>query len=285
MSGFTYLDSPIPRDELAERLFAGELIVFRGLASMARLLAAAKSAVEAAYGAGAEEVHRGLAFEDLRRSAEGLRRDFAAAEDLRESFAAVFSELGFAPGETFGDRRVLRIVPPGPRREEYALRSLPPHRDTWGSKILAQINWWAPVYEVGKENTLLLYPRYWSQPIANSSPRWDLNALYAARRRGEAYPRLPLAEEEPDPALALPCTIAPGELLCFSGAQLHASARNITGRTRFSIETRTVSLCDLWAGRGAPDIDGCPGVPAYRWFSRLADDASLQTVIGESGQA
>lgn len=280
LSGFTTLDTPLPRDELAERLFAGELIVFRGLPAMGRLVEMTRARAEAALGRSPEAAHRVLELEELRARAGMLRQEFAAAEDLRSAFTEVFSALGFTPEETFGDRRALRIVPPGPRRTEGALRSLPPHRDSWGSNLAAQINWWAPIYQLEAANTLLLYPAYWSKPIANSTPRWNLEDLYAARARGEAYPRLPVAEEAPDATAALYCTIAPGDLLCFSGAQLHASALGPAGRTRISIETRTVSLPDLRAGRGAPNVDGHPGIAAYRWFSRLSDDAGLQSVIG-----
>ncbi|MEX1304063.1 MAG: hypothetical protein WEA84_02730 [Rhodovibrionaceae bacterium] len=254
----------------------------RGLPAMGRLVELTRARAEAALGSAPDAAHLAFEFEELRARAGRLRRDFAAAGELRTAFAEVFSALGFAPEETFGDRRALRIVPPGPRRTEGALRSLPPHRDSWGSNLAAQINWWAPVYRLEAANTLLLYPDYWSKPIANSTSRWSLEELYAARQRGEAYPRLPVAEEEPA-AAALPCTIAPGDLLCFSGAQLHASALGSSGRTRISFETRTVSLPDLRAGRGAPNVDGHPGLAAYRWFTRLTDDAGLQSVIGEGG--
>jgi hypothetical protein len=200
---------------------------------------------------------------------------------VRAAFRGLFEALGFAAEETFSDRRVLRLVPPGPRLSARPLRSLPPHRDTWGSNVAAQINLWAPVYPLSAERTLLLYPGYWDRPIANTTPDWNLEDLLAARERGESYPQLPVATEEPEPMAAAPCLIEPGDILCFSGAQLHASAPNASDRIRFSLETRIVALADLEAGRGAPNVDGHPGVVAYRWFSRASDDAGLESVIGE----
>lgn len=41
----------------------------------------------------------------------------------------------------------------------------------------------------------------------------------------------------------------------FSGAQLHSSVPNTSGRTRFSIEFRTVNLDDLEEARSAPNVD------------------------------
>lgn len=284
MAGFTTLDSPLARDELAERLFAGQLIVYRGMPAMARLLELSRSRVEAALGADPERAAERFTLAELRERAAGLRRDFEQDEELRAAFSSLFEALGFLPQETFGDRRVVRFVPPGPRREERPLRSLPPHRDTWGSNLPAQINWWAPVYPVAADRTMLLYPGYWDRPIANTTPDWSLDDLFAARARGEAYPQLPVAREMPQDSEALPCEIAPGDLLCFSGAQLHGSAINVSGRMRISLETRTVSLPDLEKRRGAPNVDGHPGVVAYRWFFRASDGRRLDEALNAAGR-
>ena len=66
--------------------------------------------------------------------------------------------------------------------------------------------------------------------------------------------------------------IEPGELLCFSGAHLHASRPNRTGRTRISIDLRTVDVMD---GQGAPNVDGLTRRTGYDWFHRLSDGACL----------
>jgi hypothetical protein len=74
---------------------------------------------------------------------------------------------------------------------------------------------------------------------------------------------------------------APGEILLFSGAQLHASIPNTSGRARFSVDFRTVDVGDLMAGRGAPLVDvHCTGT-AIRDFINVADESSFdeQTVI------
>jgi hypothetical protein len=48
---------------------------------------------------------------------------------------------------------------------------------------------------------------------------------------------------------------APGEVLLFSGNQLHASKPNTSGLARYSVDFRTLSVPDLIAGRGAPLVD------------------------------
>ena len=67
---------------------------------------------------------------------------------------------------------------------------------------------------------------------------------------------------------ACPVVIAPGDVLLFSGAHLHSSVLNFTGKTRFSTEIRMVDAEDFSRGEGAPNVDGrapCrPTVPRAR---------------------
>jgi hypothetical protein len=70
----------------------------------------------------------------------------------------------------------------------------------------------------------------------------------------------PRAEEpiEVDPQIRIVTPV--GGLLIFSGAQLHSTVQNATGRTRFSIDFRTVNLDDAVEMRGAPNVDStCTG--------------------------
>ena len=68
---------------------------------------------------------------------------------------------------------------------------------------------------------------------------------------------------------------APGEVLLFSGAQLHTSTPNTSGRARYSVDFRTVNVPDLLAGRGAPLADVyCTGT-AIRDFINVDDESVL----------
>ena len=57
----------------------------------------------------------------------------------------------------------------------------------------------------------------------------------------------------------------------FSGAQLHSSVPNTSGKTRFSIDFRVVNVDDVAAKRGAPVVDEeCTGT-TLRDFLRVTD--------------
>jgi len=61
---------------------------------------------------------------------------------------------------------------------------------------------------------------------------------------------------QPDIRLITP----PGGIIVFSGAQLHTTVPNTSGKTRFSIDFRSVNRRDVEAGLGAPNIDSdCTG--------------------------
>lgn len=52
----------------------------------------------------------------------------------------------------------------------------------------------------------------------------------------------------------------PGGIVIFSGAHLHTTVPNTSGRTRFSIDFRVVNRTDVRDGIGAPNVDSaCTG--------------------------
>jgi len=68
-------------------------------------------------------------------------------------------------------------------------------------------------------------------------------------------------------------------MLMFSGAQLHSSVPNTSGKTRWSIDFRTVHLGDAAARRGAPRSDeACTGT-TMRDYLRASDHQRLPEPI------
>jgi len=63
----------------------------------------------------------------------------------------------------------------------------------------------------------------------------------------------------------------PGSALIFSAAQMHSSVENTTGRTRFSIDFRTVHLDDVVARRGAPNVDSASTGTTMRDYLQSGD--------------
>jgi hypothetical protein len=187
--------------------------------------------------------------------------------------------VGVDAARTYWDSLYLRVVPPVEAGAERQIGRIGFHRDTWASNVRQQTNWWTTLGPLTAQRTLAFYTAYWSRPIANTSADWDLDEIRARRRSGERDEDLPIVPEPSEPvdtSSELRIVIEPGDLLCFSGAHLHASVPNVSDRTRISVELRTVNLDDVAQGRGAPEIDGqAPQVP-LEWFSSMKDGSPLR---------
>lgn len=272
-------------DDVAGRAFAGELVQLQGLPAVAEFVAAARAFVEDRL-PDPTRVHERLDADELATTAAGLRRAFRAEPVLLDGYARVLVALGLDPDRTFGDRLHLRILPPvalgaSARAVGAAQRPITGtrwHRDTWGSGVRAQLNWWLPLWPITAQRTLEFLPAYWDRELANTSPAWDVTRLRDPAARA-TMPTIPEATEPIDDAAPLRPVPAVGDLLVFSGAQLHGTVPNTTDRTRLSVETRTVHLDDLDAGRGAPAGDSRPPHVAWHWFGGMTDGRSLADVV------
>lgn len=137
-----------------------------------------------------------------------------------------------------------------------------PHRDTWYSAPSCQINWWIPIYDFQSDNGMAFHPRYWNQPVKNSSKGYNYyewNQKYRGGHVGQYLRENPRPLPKPtqpidlDPQIRL--IIPPGGMILFSAAQLNSSVPNTSGLTRFSIDFRMVNLDDVMEKREAPKVD------------------------------
>jgi hypothetical protein len=205
-----------------------------------------------------------------------LQARFRDDEEVLRLFGSALRHVGVDAARTYWDSLYLRVVPPTAGGGDQVGR-IGFHRDTWASNVLMQTNWWVTIRPLSADRTLAFYPRYWSRPIENTSAGWDLDAIRARRRSGESevLPIVPEPTEPVDTSSELRVVIEPGDLLCFSGAHLHATVPNVSARTRCSVELRTVNVDDLERGRGAPDLDGRAPVVPLEWFHSMVDGAAL----------
>jgi hypothetical protein len=151
------------------------------------------------------------------------------------------------------------------------------HRDTWYSAPFSQLNWWIPIYEIAPENAMAFHPRYWNQPVRNGSSSYNYDEWNRTGRKTAAQHvktdtrKQPRPEEplDPDPQIRV---IPPvGSILIFSAAQMHSTVPNRSGRTRFSIDFRTIHIDDVVAHRGAPNIDSACTGTTLRDYLRALD--------------
>lgn len=260
-----------------ERLFGGAILVFSGVPETAAFVAALRERAEAAFAPHDPPLaQQHLPREELARRCEALTQEVEGDRFLAQQLDGLLAALGADPALTHRDRMRLRIQVSGGDLDGRRPMTLPPHRDTWGSNVMAQVNWWAPLWPLDPGRTIAFWPELFARPVENSSAAWDYDALIASRKRGTTgYPLLPRACAPEALGPARPAIVPVGDIMAFSGAHLHAGTINTTGLVRFSFELRSVDAEDLREGLGAPNADGAAPRTPLQWFRRLGDGAPL----------
>lgn len=282
------LHPPCPAREFHDRIYAGEILRLEGLAQHSRVVRFTRQFLEERFHPHVPvELHRHLSHEQQAEQFAAATRDYARCAEVKGLWRDLFAAVGLDPGATVRDRLHLRFQPhQAPDTPVVRTRSTATvrfHRDTWGTNLYAQVNWWAPVYPLTAGRTMALYPQLWSQPLRNSSPGFDFAKVLEQSRSGvnvsAADGGIPKLLEEVPSALAVPVTIEPGAVIAFSAAHAHTGVPNHTGLTRISLETRTLFLEDFCAGRGAPDVDGHAPWMAPGLFRRVSDGVKFTELV------
>ena len=137
------------------------------------------------------------------------------------------------------------------------------HRDTWYSNPQCQITWWIPLHDVKLDETFQFYPQYFDKAVKNDSILFDHDSWTATDKKKKIgwqdkktgkeaiYPSL--TEKINRDGFGVEC--AKGSLLLFSGQHLHATLKQATGKTRFSIDFRTVSLQHFNTEKSPENVD------------------------------
>lgn len=237
-----------------EEIYSGRIFSFKKNSISLKLVAEIKNLISNSYEGSLDNFHHFEKHEDL---SVKLINELKNQKTLKDLFKSFLTDIGFNQGKTYWDKFVVRIAPASDKFKPRENSRIGIHRDTWGTNIHQQINWWAPINDLDVKNTLIFYPDYFSKKIRNSTASWDLNVYLEKRKQNDfSYPSAPeLLESLATDIKTLPVTIEPGEILCFSGSHLHSSTKEKSLKTRFSYEIRTVCMDDIESNIQAPNID------------------------------
>ena len=237
-----------------EEIYSGRIFSFKKNSISLNLVAEIKNLISTSYEGHLDNFHHFEKHEDL---SVKLINELKNQKTLKDLFKSFLTDIGFNQGKTYWDKFVVRIAPASDKFKPRENSRIGIHRDTWGTNIHQQINWWAPINDLDVKNTLIFYPDYFSKKVRNSTASWDLNVYLEKRKQNDfSYPSAPeLLESLATDIKTLPITIEPGEILCFSGSHLHSSTKEKSLKTRFSYEIRTVCMDDIESNIQAPNID------------------------------
>ncbi|MCV7230284.1 hypothetical protein [Mycolicibacterium komossense] len=260
------------------QLYDGRVITYAASPASLALIEHARALIAEAFGAlNPQTAQHELPVEEFAALLAELKPRFIHHPTSKACLRALLTERGCDSETTYFDVPRLRTSTSNDYLTSGISYAFHPHRDTWYSAPFSQINWWIPIYPVVADNVMAFHPQYWGVPVKNGSRRydyyeWNRTSRQTAAKHIKTDTRDQPKPEEPvtlDPQVRL--VPEPGGLMLFSGNQLHSTVPNTSGRTRFSIDFRTVNVDDVVARRGAPNFDSeCTGT-TLRDFLRVSD--------------
>jgi hypothetical protein len=277
-----FCDSKMDDAKRREELYRGSIFVYSPSPAAVNFCEFARELVEEAFHPyDPRVVQQTMAVERCVEILAELKPKFIHHPKSKALIQKLLAERGCDLEKTYFDVPRLRTAYPSDYLASGIAYAFHPHRDTWYSAPFSQINWWMPIYDILPENSMAFHPRYWDEPLSNSSNTYNYyewNRMYrkSAAQQIKSDARLqprPLVPMQPDPQFRVIANV--GGVMLFSAAQLHSTVPNTCGLTRYSIDFRTVNLDDIWTKCGAPNVDSAATGTTLRDYVRATDFTPL----------
>jgi len=264
-------------------ILRGDVVAVRQLPALPGLLALMEESLTGAFdGTDLEQIHLHHDFPDMKARAAIAYDSLTQDKRIIDAVQTIIVGLGLDPDSVLWEWPGMRLLFPAEHGGRGVYRTansgaLAAHRDTWYGSPQHQINLWGPIRQLDPDATLRIYTRYFRKTVANSSRGYDT----WQNRCGLALPPSIQTSVSAEGAFAPPLEI--GDVMCFSGHQLHASAVNRSGRTRVSFEFRLLHKHDEGQDYAAPNTDYQGIGEIYGgWFD--AQGRCLNRLTGEVSQ-
>ena len=280
-----YVNAGVSDDIRRNRLYDGQLFVYSARSSTRAVCEFAQELAEQAFAPhDPRDAQYHMPVDEYVQILKVLKPTFIHHPKCKVLIRDILDDLGCDLERTYFDVPRLRTVTHG----EYLTGGLgyafKPHRDTWYSPPMCQINWWLPIYPIESENAMAFHPTYWDRAVKNDSctfnyQEWQRTGRKTAGQHVKTDTRKQSEVKEPLDLHQLRIVTEAGGLVIFSAAHLHSTVPNTTGRARLSIDFRTVHLADLTAGRGAPNLDSACSGTTIRDYLRGRDHAAMPEAV------
>jgi len=262
-----YVDSPLSDEARRERLYDGDLFLYSPRPSTLALTEFGRELAEDAFAPlDPETAQYEMEVEEYAKLLSDLKPRFIHHPSSKSLIQEMLADLGCDLEKIHFDVPRMRSSTSDDYLTSGIAYAFHPHRDTWYSAPMCQLNWWLPIYPIATENCLAFHPKYWYTPTKNSSrvynyAAWNATSRQEAAKHVKTDTRVqPKPEEELELDPQIRPLVEPGGIVLFSAAQMHSSVPNTSGKTRFSIDFRTVDIDAVAAGRGAQNVDSeCTG--------------------------
>jgi len=276
-----FIDSDLSDDARRQKLYSGDIFVFSPSPATKALVTLARDMLEEAFSPhDPRSIHENLTAEEVVAVLSKLKPAFIHHPECKRLIPRTMEERGVDLDKLYFDVPRMRSAYPSTFLSSGIAYAFHPHRDTWYSAPMCQINWWLPIYPLYPNNAMGFFPEYFDKAVKNNSEiynyyRWNTQSRGSAAQHVKSDTR-----EQPKPqqelrSQSLRYLPPPGGVIAFSGAQLHETVQNTTRLARYSIDFRTVHVDDVAARRGAANLDSrCTGT-TMRDYVRATDGRLL----------
>src|SRR5262245_59628096 len=177
MPTFQIVRDALPKEQIGVQIFAGDILVFQQVPALKPLCRQIDAMVHEGLGEHPQTAEARLTPDVFLTRVRALRSRVRADKGLMRLVGEAIAGVGLPTEDTYFDGLQLRLVPSYASHQARRIMPLAPHRDSWGSNIPQQINWWTLLYPLARTRSIVLFPEYWTQLIANDSANWDYRDL------------------------------------------------------------------------------------------------------------
>ncbi|MBV9183821.1 MAG: hypothetical protein JO356_21160, partial [Acidobacteria bacterium] len=182
-----FYDSAVNDDLRRQRLFAGQLFVFSPRPASLALVEFARAMIREAFGSRDPlTAQHQMPVEEYVSVVAPLKPAFIHHPDTMKLLRALVEEAGCELESTYVDVPRLRMVTSDAYLTSGVGYAHHPHRDTWYSAPMAQLNWWVPIYDFESESSMAFHPRYWAEAVENGSAEFNYYEWNATGRKQAA---------------------------------------------------------------------------------------------------
>ena len=231
-------------------------------------------------------IHNHLPAEEVSEILTVLKPKFIHHPECKQLIRRIMQEHGIDLDRLYFDVPRMRSAYPEHFFSSGIAYAFHPHRDTWYSAPMCQINWWLPIYPLDRENCMGFYPRYFDESVENNSEiynyyEWNEKSRAQASQYVKSDTREPPKAQQALEPVTVRFLPPPGGIILFSGTQLHETVPNKASIARYSIDFRTVQIDDVVNRVGAHNLDSrCTGT-TMRDYLRASDQAHIpEDVVG-----
>src|SRR6516225_1625662 len=218
-----YFDRLCSDNDRRSVLYNGDIFVYSPSKATAQLCALAQQMINEAFAPhDAQTIDRHLGMEECARILASLKPAFIHHPECKRLLPEIISSIGGDLNAIYFDVPRLRSAYPTTYLTSGIAYAFHPHRDTWYSAPMCQINWWLPIFEITPQNCMAFYPKYFHGAIRNNSEiynyaEWNrISRVQAAKHVKSDTREQPKAQEEVD-AESIKIICPPAALILFSG--------------------------------------------------------------------